>query len=140
MPDTRVLMLTMHDSREYIMKVMRAGASGYILKEVSADEMVKAIETVYQGATYFCSAASQALFNATEEQAAEKQRKPLLSRREITILTMVAQGKSSKKIGQELDISVRTVETHRQNIKHKLEAKSTAEMVSYAMREGLVEG
>ncbi|MGF1767688.1 response regulator transcription factor [Enterovibrio makurazakiensis] len=139
-PNTKILMLTMHDNREYILEVMQCGASGYILKDVSAEEMVKAIETVHSGASYFCQSASKALFNAPEESPVKTTTKSVLSRREITVLLLVTEGKSSKHIAQELDISVRTVETHRQNIKHKLDITSTAEMITYAVQAGLIDG
>ncbi|MDD1780992.1 response regulator transcription factor [Enterovibrio sp. ZSDZ35] len=138
-PDTKILMLTMHDNREYILEVMQCGASGYILKDVSAEEMVKAIETVHSGASYFCQSASKALFNTKEESPNGAVTKSALSRREITVLLLVTEGKSSKHIAQALDISVRTVETHRQNIKHKLDISSTAEMIAYAIQTGLIE-
>ncbi|MCW8346988.1 response regulator transcription factor [Vibrio sp. ZSDZ65] len=134
-PETKVLMLTMHDNREYIMKVMQAGAVGYMLKEISAEKMVQAIKTVKQGSTYFCESVTQTLFSQ-EVSPAQSKTNPL-SRREESVLKLVAQGSSSKKIAQMLDISYRTVETHRQNIKHKLDLHSTAELAKYALEHGL---
>ncbi|MGR5177745.1 response regulator [Vibrio parahaemolyticus] len=135
LPDVRVLMLTMHDNREYIMKVMQAGAVGYMLKEISAEKMVQAIKTVHQGSTYFCESVTQTLFSQDITPVAAKANP--LSRREESVLKLVAQGCSSKKIAQMLDISYRTVETHRQNIKHKLDLHSTAELAKYALENGL---
>lgn len=138
-PDAKVLMLTMHDNREYIMKVMQVGAMGYMLKDTSAEKMVQAIKTVSQGATYFCGKASQTIFAQTVVPAPENT--PAinpLSRREEGILQAVAQGLSSKQIAKTLNISYRTVETHRQNIKHKLDLHSTAELAKYAVEKGLV--
>ncbi|MDO6705438.1 response regulator transcription factor [Photobacterium sp. 1_MG-2023] len=139
-PAIKVLILTMHDNREYILQVMQAGASGYILKEVSAEEMVQAIEAVHQGGSYFCRLVANTLFSAPIEPQSAPQPSPViaLSRREETILRQVASGKSSKKIALELGISTRTVETHRQNIKHKLNLNSTAEMTAYAVKENLI--
>ena len=134
-PETKVLMLTMHDNREYIMKVMQAGAVGYMLKEISAEKMVQAIKTVKQGSTYFCESVTQTLFSQ-EVSPAQSKTNPL-SRREESVLKLVAQGSSSKKIAQVLNISYRTVETHRQNIKHKLDLHSTAELAKYALEHGL---
>ncbi|WP_159652191.1 response regulator [Vibrio atypicus] len=135
-PEAKVLMLTMHDNREYIMKVMQVGAVGYMLKEISAEKMVQAIKTVNQGSTYFCESVTQTLFSQ-EVTPAAKQPNPL-SRREEAVLKLVAQGHSSKKVAALLDISYRTVETHRQNIKHKLDLHSTAELATYAVEHGLV--
>lgn len=136
-PNTKVLMLTMHDNREYIMQVMQAGAMGYMLKEISALKMVQAIKTVNQGATYFCESTTSTLFSQEILPTATKPNP--LSRREEAILRMVEQGCSSKKIATLLNISYRTVETHRQNIKHKLDIHSTAELAQYALQHGLLE-
>lgn len=128
-PNAKVLMLTMHDNREYIMKVMQVGAVGYMLKEISAEKMVQAIKTVNQGSTYFCESVTQTLFSQEVTPAAQKPNP--LSRREEAVLKLVAQGHSSKKVASLLNISYRTVETHRQNIKHKLDLHSTAELAKY---------
>ncbi|KKC99749.1 response regulator transcription factor [Photobacterium halotolerans] len=138
-PEIKVLILTMHDNREYILQVMQAGASGYILKEVSAQEMVQAIEAVHQGGRYFCRLVADTVFAAPIEPVEPAQAVlTALSRREETVLRQVALGKSSKKIALELGISTRTVETHRQNIKHKLNMNSTAELTAYAVKENLI--
>lgn len=134
-PDAKILMLTMHDNREYIIKVMQTGAVGYMLKEISAEKMVQAIKTVNQGSTYFCESVTQTLFTQQIETSAQKPNP--LSRREEAVLKLVAQGASSKKIATLLGISYRTVETHRQNIKHKLDIHSTAELAKYALEKGL---
>ncbi len=134
-PESKILMLTMHDNREYIMKVMQAGAVGYMLKEISAEKMVQAIKTVSQGSTYFCESVTQTLF--TQEVTPITPKTNPLSRREEAILKLVAQGHSSKKIASLLSISYRTVETHRHNIKHKLDLHSTAELAKYAFETGL---
>lgn len=136
-PAAKILMLTMHDNREYIMKVMQTGAVGYMLKEISAEKMVQAIKTVNQGSTYFCESVTQTLFTQQIEPSAQKLSP--LSRREEAVLKLVAQGSSSKKIATLLGISYRTVETHRQNIKHKLDIHSTAELAKYALEKGLAE-
>lgn len=136
-PETKVLMLTMHDNREYIINVMQAGVMGYMLKEITAEKMVQAIKAVNLGSTYFCESATQALFS--EQIVPASNRPNPLSRREEAVLKMVAQGNSSKKIAAFLDISYRTVETHRQNIKHKLDLHSTAELAKYAIDKGLVD-
>ncbi|MCF7354932.1 response regulator transcription factor [Vibrio sp. CK2-1] len=135
-PNVKVLMLTMHDNREYIMKVMQSGAMGYVLKDISSDKLIQAIKTVHQGSTYFCESVTHTLFTPKPSMT-EGQVNPL-SRREETILALVAQGESSKKIAKALNISDRTVETHRQNIKHKLDLNSIAELTKYAVEHGLL--
>lgn len=133
LPDVKVLMLTMHDNREYITKVLNAGAKGYILKDVSSNEMIAAIQSVYQGKTYYSSGVTDILLN-------EGSRKEVpLTEREKTILRLLAEGNSNKHVARELDISVRTVETHRRNIKRKLNLKTSAGLVKYAIENGIVE-
>ncbi|WP_428772359.1 response regulator [Vibrio sp.] len=137
-PAAKVLMLTMHDNREYIMQVMQAGAVGYMLKEISAEKMVQAIKTVNLGSTYFCESVTQTLFTQADIPVKSSLTTNPLSRREEAILKFVAQGHSSKKIASLLNISYRTVETHRQNIKHKLKLNNTAELAKYALEKGLI--
>jgi len=138
-PEVRVLILSMHDNREYILQLIQSGAAGYILKDVSSEEMVKAIETVHQGGTYFSSGASQTLFSRFDEPAAASQDSGVLTRRELMVLKLLAGGRNNKEIARELDISVRTVETHRQNIKSKLNIQTAAGLVRYAIEHNLVQ-
>ena len=134
-PDLKVLILSMHDNREYISQLMFHGAKGYILKDVSVEEMVSAIRTVTDGATYICRAATETLFRHVETMEPVESK---LTRREEAILSRVAKGLSSKAISNELNISVRTVETHRQNIKSKLDLNTTAELTKYAYDQQLL--
>jgi len=133
LPDIKLLMLTMHDSREYITKVLKAGAKGYILKDVSSSEMLIAIRAVHQGKTYYSSGVTDILVNESSKKEVP------LTDREKTILQLLAEGNSNKHVARELDISVRTVETHRRNIKRKLEVKTSAGLVKYAIENGIVE-
>lgn len=96
----------------------------------------KRLKTVYQGSTYFCESVTQTLFSQEVIPAAQKPNP--LSRREEAVLKLVAEGNSSKKIAALLSISYRTVETHRQNIKQKLDLHSTAELAKYAVEQGLL--
>lgn len=133
-PEVRVLILSMHDSREYIMQLIQTGASGYILKDVSSGELIKAIETVFQGGTYFSAGASQSLFHTQETFSGHTPLTP----REKAVLKYLAEGHSNKAIARELDISVRTVETHRQNIKQKLDIHTAAGLARYAIERGII--
>lgn len=131
---TRLLMLSMHDSREYISTSVMYGASGYVLKDVSTSEIVAAIEAVAAGSTYFSSGVSDALL---QRGNALKEWRPLTTR-EQSVLLLLARGKSNKDVARTLDISARTVETHRKNIKKKLGIATTAGLTRYAIENGLI--
>lgn len=133
-PDTHILILTMHDSPEYISTALNHGARGYVLKDVPTDEIKTAIDTVMSGERYLCTGAKGSL-----EPNDSDDREPLTSR-EQTVLLQLAQGKSNKEVAIELNISVRTVETHRKNIKRKLGISSTAGLTRYAIEYGVLQG
>jgi len=132
-PHTRVLILSMHDSPEYISSALDHGAMGYILKDVPTDEIKQAIDTVMSGSQYLCTGAEGSLKPKSNAREA-------LTGREQTILLQLAQGKSNKDVAEILHISVRTVETHRKNIKRKLGISSTAGLTRYAMEHGVLQG
>ncbi len=134
---TKVLMLSMHDSREYISASVLRGASGYILKDVPNEEIVAAIETVAAGGTYFSTGVSDALLERKQKQ----EREPLpITPREREILSLLAAGRSNRDIAGLLDLSVATIETHRKTIKRKLGLSTTAELTRVAIEHGLVHG
>jgi DNA-binding NarL/FixJ family response regulator len=133
-PGTRVLVLSMHDSPEYISSALNHGAMGYILKDVPTDEIKLAIDSVMRGEKYLCTGAAGSL-----EPKQGNLRDPLTGR-EQTVLLQLAMGKSNKDVALTLDISVRTVETHRKNIKRKLGISSTAGLTRYAMEHGVLQG
>ena len=123
-PDMKVIILTMHEHKEYIQGVIRCGAQGYIVKDVSAQEMISAIKTVVNGETYYSSCVSQMMYDDFSKGSSPDSDKLGLTQRQRTILALVEQGMSSKAIANELNISVRTVEAHRHNIKIKLDAQN----------------
>ena len=125
-PSLQVLMLSMYDNPEYVQRAMQSGARGYVLKDSPASEIIAAIQAVAAGGTFLSPAVSKRLFR---NQAA----RPLLSLRESEILSALARGLSSKQIAREMDVSVRTVETHRQSIKRKLSLDGQAELIKYAV-------
>lgn len=133
-PETRVLVLSMHDTPEYISTALGHGAKGYVLKDVPTEEIKNAIDAVMRGERYLCTGAEGAL---SPGDGAD--REPLTNR-EQTILLELAQGKSNKDVALALDISVRTVETHRKNIKRKLGISSTAGLTRYALEHGVLQG
>ncbi|WP_050522424.1 response regulator transcription factor [Pseudorhodobacter wandonensis] len=133
-PDTRILILSMHDSPEYISTALSHGAMGYLLKDVPTEEIKLAIDAVMGGARYLCAGAEIAI------KPVEGGMREALTSREQTILLELALGKSNKDVACALDISVRTVETHRKNIKRKLGIASTAGLTRYAMEHGVLQG
>ncbi len=133
-PSTRILILSMHDSAEYISTALSHGAFGYILKDVPTEIIKQAIDSVMQGNQFLCTGAKISL-NPDGLQDRET-----LTTREQTILLQLAQGKSNRLVAEDLNISVRTVETHRKNIKQKLGISSTAGLTRYAMEHGVLQG
>ena len=133
-PSIRILILSMHDSPEYISTALNHGASGYVLKDVQTDEIKKAIDAAMIGRQYLCIGTKAALKNQVTIS------ETVLTSREQMVLLEVAQGKSNKDVAQLLEISVRTVETHRKNIKRKLGITSTAGLTRYAMENGVLQG
>jgi two-component system NarL family response regulator len=133
-PGTRIVILSMHDSPEYISSALNHGAMGYLLKDVPTDEIKLAIDTVMCGKRYLCTGAQGSL---TPKGGGVRE---TLTGREQTILLQLAQGQSNKEVAQTLDISVRTVETHRKNIKRKLGISSTAGLTRYALEHGVLQG
>ncbi|NVK73055.1 MAG: response regulator transcription factor [Oceanospirillaceae bacterium] len=135
-PNVKILMLSMHNDKEYILSLIQSGANGYVLKDVSSEELVQAINTVCQGGTYFSSGASDSLFSAAPPPPKESEE---LTKRETSVLKALAAGLSNKEIAQALDISVRTVETHRQNVKNKLDIHTSAGLIKYALAKQLID-
>ena len=133
-PETRILILSMHDNPEYISTALSHGAVGYVLKDVPTDEIKLAIDAVMAGERYLCTGAEGSL------EPKPGNTREALTGREQTILLQLAQGKSNKEVAQALDISVRTVETHRKNIKRKLGISSTAGLTRYALEHGVLQG
>jgi DNA-binding NarL/FixJ family response regulator len=125
-PEVRVLMFSMYDNAEYVQQALQAGASGYVLKDAPGQEIITAIEAVAAGGSFFSPALAL-------RQRPPPERRAQLSPRENEILASLARGESSKHIARALDLSVRTVEAHRQNIKRKLELEGQAELIKYAV-------
>jgi DNA-binding NarL/FixJ family response regulator len=126
-PAIAVLVLSMHDKPEYVAQAMQAGARGYVLKDAPGKDIVFAIETVMSGGIYYSAALARQL---TQPVAPECQ----LTGREQQVLQLIADGQSNKQIARRLDLSVRTVETHRLNIKRKLGIEGQAELIKFAVQ------
>jgi len=133
--DIRIIALTMHSGREYFQKMMKAGASGYVVKDCGIEELRRAIQTVYGGKSYLCNGMASLLIESylSEDNRPGKN----LTEREREILQCIADGFSTKKIAVNLNISAKTVETHRRQIMQKLDIFNVPQLTKYAVREGL---
>ena len=137
----RVVILSMHSDQAYVTQAVHAGARGYVLKESAGDELIEAIGTVVMGGTFFSPAVAKVVFDDYIRGLADRgihDRYDLLSEREREVLQLVAEGRSSREIGDVLSISPATVETHRTHVLQKLGLRNTAEVVRYAARRGIV--
>ena len=136
-----VLALSMHSDESYILDMINAGAYGYILKDSSGKVLIEGVKTVVQGEKYFVNEVCDKLIGCITGKTTtvlSKTEVTPLSNRENDVLRAITSGKTTKEIAVKLSISNRTVESHRSNIMHKLGVKNTAQMVSFAYREGLV--
>ncbi len=144
LPSTKILMLTVSDEEDDLYEAIKAGANGYLLKEISVEEVANAIHAVVQGQSLISpSMASKLLneFNSLARQAAEKEElpAPVLTARELEVLKLVARGMSNKDVADQLFISENTVKNHVRNILEKLHLHSRMEAVMYAVRKRLVD-
>ncbi len=130
-PALKVLVLSMYDNYEYVSESVRSGASGYVLKNAPSREIIAAIEAIASGGTFYSAEIAQRLI-------ADKTTDNELTPRESQVLSKMAQGLNNKEMARELDISVRTVETHRLSIRRKLNIDKPAALVKYAMDHGLI--
>ncbi|MES2537402.1 MAG: response regulator transcription factor [Pseudomonadota bacterium] len=130
-PEIAILMLSMHDKAEYVMQAIQAGARGYVLKDAPATDIIMAIDTVMSGGIYY----SPGLAKQLSRPMAPAQ---LLTPREKEILRRIANGRSNKHIARELDLSVRTVETHRLNIKRKCGIEGQAALIRFALEQSAI--
>lgn len=139
-PDVRVVILSMHANIEYVRRALQAGAAGYLLKNAKAAELETALSAVAQGAIYLSpDVASIVAADLGGQDAPGGRWQPALTPREHAVVRLVAAGRTNKEIAERLAISVRTVERHRSAIMRKLGLRHQAELVSYAVRQGLLE-
>jgi DNA-binding NarL/FixJ family response regulator len=139
-PRTRVIMLSMYDSDPYVIEALRAGAVAYVLKDSTAQDLVHAVRSVMDGRRYLSPRIAERFIDAYLTQLATSPPDPLdtLTLREREVFLLVAQGRSSSEIAQQLFLSRRTVETHRTNIMRKLGVKNKAELIRYAVQRGFL--
>ena len=141
-PEVSILMLTMHKDKEYLYLALSAGAKGYLLKEDADKELFSAIEKIRQGKAYVSPYLSEELLDDLVHIGRREGKPSLetgpLTTREREVVKLIAEGRSSKEIGDLLSISVRTVDNHRANIMEKLNLKKTADLVKYAIKKGYI--
>ncbi|MFD2177807.1 response regulator [Veronia pacifica] len=137
-PEVKVVILSMHNNSEYVLTAMRSGAKGYVLKDVSSQELVNALNVIADGGTYFSAKASETLMQGVKYEEKKYTGDKTPTPREKDVLLLIANGACNKTIANQLDISVRTVETHRLRVKKKLGISSTAGLVKYAFDQGWV--
>jgi two-component system, NarL family, nitrate/nitrite response regulator NarL len=133
----RVLILSMQGNRDAVLRIIKAGARGYVLKDAPTDELVHAIETVYRGEAYFSKPVAQIALNQYVSDADDTKPVAKLSERERQVLALIAEGKSNKEIAMHLGIGVRTIETHRERIMRKLNVHSVAGLTKFAIANGI---
>jgi DNA-binding NarL/FixJ family response regulator len=139
LPDTRMLVLSMHFDDAYVTEALRLGATGYIVKGAPSAEIVEGVRVVADGGNYFSSGVSpDAIAIATGARNDVKSSFASLSDREVDVLSLIAEGKTSKQIGEALDIGARTVETHRVHMLRKLGLKSSTDLYGYAIKHALL--
>lgn len=138
-PEIKVVGLSTHADKRYVRNMIRAGAAGYVLKESASEDLLRAVHAAAQGGHYLSPQITGCLletWKATKEQRSSSAYE-LLAPREREVLKLLSEGKTSKEIGVALQLAVKTVETHRRNISHKVGLHSIAELTKYAVREGL---
>ena len=136
-PDTKVLVLSMQDDPSYVREAFAAGASGYVLKEAADEEVVSAVREIAGGGSYVHPALGARMVAAEAKERAAAEADPL-SEREREVLRLLALGHTNQEIAQQLYISVRTAESHRAHIMQKLRLSTRAELVRYALEQGLL--
>ncbi|MBI3959542.1 MAG: response regulator transcription factor [Chloroflexi bacterium] len=143
-PDTRILILSMHESDTYFFRALEAGAAGYVLKKAASDDLISALRAVNRGEAFFYPSLARKLLDTYLSQSAPDIHTgppgyQELSEREREIMHLIVSGLSNQEIAERLIISASTVQTHRTNILHKLDIKTTIDLVRYAIRHGIIE-
>lgn len=144
-PEVKILMLSMHDSEDYINQSLISGASGYLMKDCTKHELMLAINNILAGELYISKSASQVLMNnmynktSKVQEIPESKQEVNLTKRELEIMKLISEGLSNKEIADKIFLSTRTVDTHRYNILQKFKAKNTAEMLNKALKMKLIQ-
>jgi len=134
-PHARVMVFSVHEEPEFVVEAVDCGALGFVVKTASPDTLQEAVWTLFRGEAYFCPVAMQAL---EDGRARMDEGPPVLSPREREVLVLVARGLTNKQVASELEISVRTVETHRERLMKKLDIRNVAGLTRYAIATGML--
>ncbi len=140
-PECSVIILSMHSDESYVLRALKAGARGYLLKESAEADLIAAVRAVHEGKAYFSPAVSRMLVEDYVRQLQDREIEDsyeLLTMREREVLQLIAEGKSNKDIANILNLSIYTVETHRGNLMEKLNLHTVPELILYAVRKGIV--
>jgi DNA-binding NarL/FixJ family response regulator len=132
----KVIVLSMHDSEEYVLRALRDGASGYLLKDVAPQELAQAIHAVMRGETWLSRPVSEKVIHGYIARAAEKPGE-LLTERQVEVLTLIAEGLGTREIAERLGVSIKTIETYRAQLMSRLDIHDVAGLVKYAIRHSL---
>ncbi|MDB6122058.1 MAG: Two component transcriptional regulator, LuxR family [Pedosphaera sp.] len=139
-PTVKVLILSVHTNKEYVLQIIRSGAQGYVLKDASPADLVRAIESVHSGGAFFSPDISQIMLDqylAESSNGEENSSSKNLTTREREVLAMIAEGQSNKEMASNLGVGVRTIETHRERVMNKLDIHSVAGLTKYAIANGI---
>jgi len=139
-PNIKVLALSMHEESDYILKMIEAGAAGYLLKDAGSNELIKAIKIVAEGSTYYSQQASAAIIQqlSNRNKKAKNIESVPLTKREKEVLQLIVEEYSNPEIAEKLFISIRTVDTHRRNLIDKLNVRNSVGLVKYAIKHDLI--
>lgn len=140
-PDVKIIALSIHNNREYVMGMVRAGISGYLLKDCAFDELLRAIQTVVQNKSYLSSDITAVVLDAeADEQTTSgySADRAALSERDIQIIKLLAEGKSAREIAAKYNLSIKTIEGRRRRIMKKLNIESLAELIKYAIQKEFI--
>jgi len=137
-PKIKILILSVHSNKEYIFRIIQAGAHGYVSKESSPEQLLHAIVSVYDGQTFFSPEIAQAALSQLVSNGGKTEPFTQLTSREREVLVLIAEGQSNKEIANRLGIGVRTIETHRERIMRRLDIHSVAGLTKFAIANGLV--
>lgn len=140
LPGLKIIAVSMHSDRQFVKGILEAGADGYLLKNCTYRQLIEAVQSVYSGKKYLSDDITEMVIQGYLDPAEDNPDKDSeLSERETEVLKLYAEGKSTRDISEKLFISVKTVGTHKQHIYEKLGLKSNADMVKYAIKEGLIQ-
>jgi len=140
-PKIKILILTMHNSEEFVFELLKAGAKGYVIKKAAPHELISAIHAIYHGESYFSPEISKMVLDrlsATMNSTLETDSLKLLTKREREVLQLIAEGRPNREIAEIMLLSIKTIESHRANIMNKLNFHNVSDLIKFAIRKGII--